>query len=145
MVDANSKLMTWRMRLADLRGRGAYAGAFDYHQCIFIHVPKTAGTSIARALFDAPVSAVPYLEYERANPSKFRRYFKFCFVRNPWDRLLSAYFHVREHGGWGCEKEEVTRYEDFASFIRYGLTPKNVRAWHHFKPQHYFICDADLK
>ena len=43
--------MLWRMRLADLRGRGVYAGYPNRHRCIFIHIPKNGGTSIAHSLF----------------------------------------------------------------------------------------------
>jgi hypothetical protein len=88
-----SKLLKWRMRLADLRGRGAYAGYPNRHRCIFIHIPKTAGASIALSLFNEPPRHVHYRDFEIANPDKFRRYFKFAFVRNPWDRLVSSYFY----------------------------------------------------
>lgn len=72
---------------------------------IFYHNPRTGGTSIGKALGD-------YCEYnlESNNPptefrkhttlvtikniigeDKFNEYYKFSFVRNPWDRLLSLY------------------------------------------------------
>src|ERR1700746_1966012 len=90
--------MRWRQRLADLRGRGVYAGYPNRFRCIFIHIPKTAGSSVVEVLFGERSRHIPYFEYEQANPGKFRRYFKFSFVRNPWDRLVFSYFFLR--AGW---------------------------------------------
>ena len=68
----------------------------DSHKFMFFHIRKTAGTSIAVAI--GKVSKDPFkdrhLRPSRAKqwmPRKFPRYFKFSFIRNPWDRIVSCY------------------------------------------------------
>jgi hypothetical protein len=135
-----------RYRLMELRGRSLYSGYADAHRCIFVHIPKTAGTSIARALFNAGSRHVPCIEYERANPRKFRRYFKFAIVRNPWDRLFSAYRFLKQGGmndndrAWA--NAHLARYGDFEQFVHEWVNETNVRTWVHFRPQGDFITDA---
>src|SRR5258707_7699115 len=90
--------MWFRYRLMDIRGRGVYSYFADEFRCIFIHIPKTAGTSLSQALFGRHSRHIPYIEYEKGNPRKFRQYFKFTFVRNPWDRLVSTYFFLKQGG-----------------------------------------------
>jgi hypothetical protein len=148
-MDGSATLMQWRMRLADLRGRGVYAGYPNQYRCVFIHIPKTAGSSIVLSLFGEGSRHVSYREYESANPKKFRRYFKFAFVRNPWDRLVSSYFYLRNGGSGGQDQvwfeQNLVGYTDFTSFVRCWLTKENIWSWTHFKPQYYFICDPDLR
>jgi hypothetical protein len=140
--------MTARCRLADLRGRGVYSDFADQYQAIFIHIPKAAGTSITKTLFQRAARHVPWQEYHRANPGKFRRYFKFAFVRNPWDRLVSTYFFLKAGGlnsqdrAWA--DRHLARHADFDSFVRAWITTSNVASWVHFRPQHTWICDTDL-
>lgn len=141
--------MQWRVRLADLRGRGIYSDFADEFRCIFIHIPKTAGTSVARTLFGRGSRHVPWFEYQRANPRKFRKYFKFAFVRNPWDRLVSTYFYLKSGGlnemdrAWA--DEHLAGYESFEEFVMEWLTEERTWSWVHFKPQHYFICEDELR
>ena len=78
--------------------------------CVFVHVPKTAGSSIDRWLQTLDPSAVRILPHLRATyvPAKGKHLFasdlraglprelwfgsfKFGFVRNPFDRLVSWY------------------------------------------------------
>lgn len=140
--------MRWRMRLADLRGRGVYQGWPNAHRAIFIHIPKAAGTSVAQALFGGS-RHIPYFKYERANPYKFERFFKFSFVRNPWDRLVSTYFYLKNGGANEMDRrfaaENLIAYDSFTAFVEGWLSKENIWSWVHFKPQHYFICDADLR
>ena len=141
-------LDSFRMRIADMRGRGVYSGYPNEHKCIFIHIPKAAGTSVTNALFGPVSRHVPYFEYERANPRKFARYFKFSFVRNPWDRLLSAYIFLKKGGlnemdrAWA--EAHLARFESFEQFVVEWVNEENVWSWMHFIPQHYFICDDAL-
>jgi hypothetical protein len=70
-------------------------------RCIFVHIPKTGGTSIAKALghFDQVAYGVQdhrTIVELRHTTSKhdFERYYKFTIVRNPWDRVVSWYKNV---------------------------------------------------
>lgn len=127
------------------------------HRCIFIHVPKTAGKSVL-ALFGLPelgrdyVDRLPYIEdpYDHVPAASyvdapfFRQYFKFAVVRNPWDRLVSAFSYL---AAGGCNRfdaeyrdRHLARYEgNFQAFVR--DLPRFV-GHKHFVPQHEFLCDA---
>jgi hypothetical protein len=137
----------WRMRLADFRGRGPYAAYANEHQCIFIHIPKTAGSSIAAALFGVNSSHIRCRTYLDASPRKFREFFKFAFVRNPWDRVVSTYAFLKRGGmnevdrAWA--EEHVAPFPTFDEFVRRKLMEPNVLSWVHFRPQSWFICDDD--
>ena len=73
--------------------------------CIFIHNPKAAGMYIRKAL---DVHGVKYTNFEHNNSDTIKSIFTsplnnewddsftFAFVRNPWDRLVSWYFFVRQ-------------------------------------------------
>lgn len=140
--------MSLRYRIMDMRGRGIYSNYADKFQCIFIHIPKTAGVSISLSLFGKETNHVPYIEYEKANKAKFNQYFKFSFVRNPWSRLISSYFFLKKGGlnaldsNWS--NENLEKFNDFDSFVKAWITEENVNSWVHFKPQHTFICDTDF-
>jgi hypothetical protein len=88
---------------------------------------------------------VPYFEYERANPRKFRSYFKFAFVRNPWDRLVSAYFFLQNGGlnevdrAWAAQ--HLAAYPTFDMFVRQGLGIDSIMRFPHFRPQSYYVAD----
>jgi chondroitin 4-sulfotransferase 11 len=153
MTNGNSlaQLKRWvpmavRYRLMELRGRSLYSGYADAHRCVFIHIPKTAGTGIARALFNISSSHVPCTEYERANPRKFLRYFKFAFVRNPWDRLYSAYHFLKRGGLTSADRvwaeTHLAGYHSFEQFVHEWVNEINVNSWVHFRHQVSFITDA---
>jgi hypothetical protein len=140
--------MRFRRRIADLRGRGVYQGWPNANRAIFVHIPKTAGSSVAQALCASSRHA-PYFEYESTNPRKFNQYFKFSFVRNPWDRFVSTFFFLKKGGMNEMDRrftaENLAGYDNFAAFVEGWLNEKNIWSWIHFKPQHYFICDAGLR
>ena len=137
-----------RCRIADLRGRGAYAGWSDAHRAIFIHLPKTAGTSVSRQLGLAASRHLPAEEYRITNPRKFEAYFKFAFVRNPFDRLVSSYAFLRQ-GGMNADdaqfaERKVIPFENFRHFLTEGFShDQETRAWVHFRQQKDFVCDAE--
>lgn len=56
------------------------------YDCIFIHIPKTAGGAVRNLFFNKEYEG-PFFGFNKIQQSKF----SFCFVRNPYDRILSAY------------------------------------------------------
>jgi len=115
----------------------------DQKQFIFVHIAKTAGTSIRSALepyaIEPPTSKLHSLlrrfdlpnDYRRfkfsrhaflsdANrklpPESYQSYFKFAVVRNPWDRLVSSYHS--DHG-LKTERNPNRNYRAPADFREY--------------------------
>lgn len=117
------------------------------HGCIFIHVPKTAGTSVSTSLFGrAGPGHLSMRDYRDAyEPDVLARFFTFTFVRNPWDRLASAFFYLKS-GGRTAEdarfaRRHLTPFDSFESFVLNWVTPENVSRYWHFIPQSHFVCD----
>lgn len=51
---------------------------------------------------------------------EFKSYFKFAVVRNPWDRLVSAYYWIKgkPSGSKGFNATSLTHVPDFESFVQ---------------------------
>ena len=120
---------------------------FDTHRCIFIHIPKCAGISVGRSLFGENFEAGhPSLKRYQIifGPKEFNRYFKFTFVRNPFDRLVSAFFFLKKGGMNPKDKkwaeENLAAHESFDAFVKNWVTPENIRSARHFSPQSDYIC-----
>lgn len=89
------------------------------HKCIFLHIPKTGGSSVNKFFANGhdlnwvtPNYEVLYgwcpdrkIHMQHATPfqllstnlitkEQWDSYFKFCFIRNPWERALSDYFWI---------------------------------------------------
>lgn len=107
------------------------------HKCIFVHIPKAAGTSIERVFMKdlglnmdnrhslllgastnkslgprrvSHLTVMEYLSHHYISQELFEQYFKFTFVRNPYDRLFSTY--------------KMLGYSDYLSFdgfVKYKL------------------------
>lgn len=66
----------------------------DKYKFVFVHIQKTAGTSITDYLFKIPETKQINHSHSMINTlncDNYKDYFKFCFVRNPFDRLVSWY------------------------------------------------------
>lgn len=61
---------------------------------IFVHIPKTGGTSIRMSLKGMHLLKQHRTMDEVPEWCDIDDYFKFTFVRNPWDRILSLYFLI---------------------------------------------------
>ena len=81
---------------------------------IFIHTPKCAGISMFRTLSkyidETHFGHYSPMEY---NDNQFADYFKFAFVRNPWDRYVSLYdywtINVHKLGHFHAEDTETAK------------------------------------
>ena len=119
------------------------------HKFIFIHIHKCAGTSISRALLpflgkdDILLGCTPEAELlnkrsyksgglnkhsnlieikQSLDSSIWNSYFKFTFVRNPWDLLVSKY-HWALKTKWDNEKGFINKIKKLDDFEEYVLSP----------------------
>lgn len=114
------------------------------YRCIFIHIPKTAGTSILHALgrTSGMRDHLPWYVYYNANPRRYQAYFSFCFVRNPWDRTYSAHRYFCAGGNGTTDLPMAQSILDFASLDRFivdGLGRGHYRSHSTFLPQSDFV------
>ena len=128
-----------------LRGKSFYPESFHELKTIFIHVPKVAGTSLGEALFESGRTGhFEWNLYRAENPLAFEEYFKFCFVREPVARFLSAYNYLLDGGKSSADRNagtDLRSYGGVNAFIQDGLKQHDWLRWVHFRPQSDFICD----
>lgn len=126
----------------------------DKLKAIFLHVPKTGGTTVKRLLginqlnsenpelIPSPQHLTCALLRLKMGPEKYDSYFKFTFVRNPWSRLVSDYF-------W---RQAVSRrrvnmtFSGFTAFVEGVVCAGRFydqRFDDHFIPQIEYTKDAD--
>jgi hypothetical protein len=106
---------------------------FDNLRSVFVHIPKTAGTSIRHKLASFPdTNPRRYVrlkthsrafEYRIAlGEKRWKEYFSFAFVRNPFDLMVSSYFwwleKAHDHRRTKRGQREVRAMEDFSAFTR---------------------------
>lgn len=131
-----------------IRSTYPYRPYFDKHECIFIHIPKAAGTSILTTLSSNNViyrDHSSWFDYSRYNNIKFKNYYKFTIVRNPYSRIVSAYTYLKNGGNKVddlyfkdlFEKENMT----FEKFVLEYLDEYKIHEHILFKPQYLFIFD----
>jgi hypothetical protein len=121
------------------------------YRCIFIHIPKTAGTSI---LYNMGKTAgkgrqhFPYYIYRLSNPIRYKKYFKFSFVRNPWDRVYSTYRYLLAGGNQYGDKilaKSINAFESFEKFVLEGLGKGHFRNLNLFLPQSNFVLGPNAE
>ncbi len=140
------------------------------HKYIFIHIPKSAGTSITKALYPfsnkhdlflgcncGPENLVkedgftihkhsPAADIKMyATPERWSEYFVFSFVRHPVDRLISLYEWWKEtNGNWDRKAKSEISKMSFKEFVFSKYTGKNQIEFliSGFERKHHF---ADVK
>lgn len=90
-------------------------------QFLFIHIQKTAGTSITSHLLGIPSSTRfhhPHTLLRQVElTGQQHDYYKFAFVRNPWDRLYSWYCMIQRSAPsnlfYAYVKARAPQFRDF--------------------------------
>uniref|UniRef100_A0A6C0ADQ6 Sulfotransferase domain-containing protein n=1 Tax=viral metagenome TaxID=1070528 RepID=A0A6C0ADQ6_9ZZZZ len=117
---------------------------------IFVHIPKTAGTSVLELISNNPnykiIGHYPKLIDNKIfiNNSIIKDENSFCIVRNPYDRFLSAYNYLY-HGGnktnLDLSYQEIILSMSFEDFIN--NLEEYIFLIIHFVPQYVFVCEGD--
>ncbi|MEQ3636258.1 sulfotransferase family 2 domain-containing protein [Alcanivorax sp.] len=128
--------------------KNPFTDACRNKETIFIHVPKNAGRSIYRSVFNEPgrhIQLKRYYIYDRCRAS---RYYKFAVVRDPVDRFVSAFNGLKGSGIGNGEydkfvNENIDHFQDVSDFVDWMALSKcnvnKVLGWLHFYPQYKWI------
>lgn len=119
---------------------------------VFVHIPKTGGSTVSTVLRRPKLRSLTkhdpspaidkhssiFVHLEKLGPEA-GDYFKFSFVRNPWDRLVSAFHYIIERRK---ELELVANHEDFEGFLYSFIEePSKYLDIPYFRPQSSFLVD----
>ena len=122
-------------------------------RCIYIHIPKTAGTSVEHFLRDGGLNSIELLgvrggrsthhyttmEIKNMFPESFLSYYKFSIIRNPYDRLLSEYY-------WKYSNNKTKdEFLDFVADIMIKNKYFSNIYYDHFIPQYVFLYNKSVK
>jgi len=98
---------------------------------MFFHLYKCGGTSVRRFIADNTIDTIEVhtghalpIDMKRqmeidGNPQAFDEYFKFTFIRNPFDFIVSTYFYAKYSANHFMHKDIVGHGMNIEKFIPY--------------------------
>ena len=132
-------------------------------KCIFIHIPKCGGSSIERALWPRPEDRNEANLYwgfiskyhnkyqtgglqhllasqvrEEGGAEIFERFYKFAFVRNPWDRIVSQFVYMQQRPDL-MDYIGMSLRTEFKTYLELIQKKEHVQ----WMPQHKFLLDEN--
>ena len=130
---------------------------------LFVHIPKTSGTSVRNSLIASEnhtfpewmVSHLTHLQLEsRCKHHNYKPDYSFTIVRNPYDRAISTYYHLRQHirPPHYMRRKSVKFYlnfltlsfKDYVKFFYYNTfeIANYLTVSYHFLPQSTYLDSA---
>jgi len=133
----------------------------DFFKIVFIHIPKTGGTSIEKVFW--PLSFMKseknlfggfindyenkyqtgglqhlkwYQIFQEIGDRKFNDYYKFSIVRNPYDKAVSQYEYLKK-------RNDLLHYINAKSDLTFLEYCEKINSFSHvqWEPQHNFVFD----
>ncbi|MBE7382500.1 MAG: sulfotransferase family 2 domain-containing protein [Leptolyngbya sp. SIO1E4] len=137
-------------------------------KALYIPIPKVACSSIKRVIANllkieipldgANIHRAEFPVVDKDSLCKYDDYWKFCFVRNPWDRLVSCYSEKIKPDKNFFGKTNSFENGVHKGFLKYGIFEANMpfeeflkavseipdcEAEQHFRSQHTFLTDKE--
>ena len=125
----------------------------------FIHIPKNSGkhirntiqmdkqNKIVKAFWGINKSCridmahIPFMLKESfISPLRLNNINYYTYVRNPYNRIISAFFYKNKNSS-------IDKFKSFVKnvLIKYNFNKNFDKEAIHYYPQHMFICDDNLK
>lgn len=114
---------------------------------LFLHVPKTAGSSLNHHPISQKIDCKihPISEFgiwDKITEENAQDYYKIAFIRNPWDRFVSLYFYFYNmqpnHWAYKYDHQTVQNIRRFKSFEDFCLNFNDFDEAQPFKKFHFF-------
>jgi hypothetical protein len=138
-----------------------YNDANSTDSILFIHIPKNAGTSIAKDLGFKSTTHIKASEIKKEYVNGFiEDRFSFAIVRNPIDRFISLYNYARMdisyyHNNIDPEKSIYGKHLDYellknssllecAHYLKKGMLKHDIH-WNHWEPQYNWVYDVNSR
>ena len=129
---------------------------------IFLHIPKTGGTSVEKGLnllskkdgygINDNKKAMQHYDWNEyknhIGNEKYDKYYKFSISRNPYDKVVSDYFWLKNIAKLTHDNFQKKTFDEYLNYCEQIVKNKsyNLTIYHdHFKPQHQFIYDKNNK
>lgn len=141
MLVRNAK-KSYAISKAKLRVRVKKFRSRHVDKFIFIHINKTGGTSIARALNLVLEHKTSLQKITEVGQSKWNNSYTFAFVRNPWDKVVSHYHYRIQTNQTGLGVEPI----EFREWVHLAYGQQNPKYYDKpimFMPQSDWITDQD--
>lgn len=107
----------------------------------FLHIPKNAGSSIEYAAKSKGIKWGKFDKTLKGNkarrwhtPQTIKGYDMFCVVRNPWDRIISQFYHKNSVGSYAPLK-----LNKWLQRVISALKNKRHTQDNHLLPQNFFV------
>jgi len=150
--DERKFVYLWIHKVACSSVKAALLPLFDLDPTPF-EVTRNDGTRLflVHKVFNASGYQIRKEQLLAGLDHEYRDYFKFAFVRNPWDRLVSCYVDkvlrktVPPYMLASAARADVEFYPNmpFAEFVETVCRIPDGKANGHFRPQHLTVCSPD--
>jgi hypothetical protein len=117
--------------------------------CAMMCIPKNACISLSLFTNENNIKNYPHNRGDNKNPERVKRLHShdmiFCVLRNPMDRVISAYYYLYNGGRNAYDKRDwekyCSKYENIEEFILNGMeVAKNEQI--HFHSQESWLMDS---
>lgn len=109
---------------------------------IFIHIPRTAGTSILKTLIDEKAiqrASSHFVLDHFPRPDYEIDEFLFTFVRNPFDRLVSIYYWLTDY----LHRHDKNNYRKTTNVYKFNTTFYDWFYWRYIDGNHNWFVDYE--
>lgn len=113
-----------------------------FQRYIFIHINKTGGSSIEKALGIRHDHKTAMEKRQEYGERLWRKKYSFAFVRNPWDKVVSHYHFRRMTNQTGLDSNNV----EFSQWVKLAYDENDPRYYDNpkmFMPQLDWLSDSN--